>query len=91
MPIQTYKSGCACGAVELEITGDPAVQAYCHCHSCRSWLGAPIHAAALWPAQNVKVVKGADNLGLYKRTDASTGSSARAAAPRCSWGTRAWA
>ena len=71
MPTQTYKSGCACGAVELEITGDPAVQAYCHCHSCRSWLGAPIHAAALWPAQNVKVVKGADNLGHYKRTDAS--------------------
>jgi hypothetical protein len=71
MPTQTYRSGCACGAVELEISGAPAVQAFCHCHSCRSWLAAPIHAAALWPAQNVKVVKGADQLGVYKRTDAS--------------------
>jgi hypothetical protein len=71
MPTQTYRSGCACGAVELEISGDPAVQAFCHCDSCRSWLAAPIHAAALWPAQNVKVVKGADQLGVYKRTDAS--------------------
>jgi hypothetical protein len=66
-----YKASCACGAVQLEITGDPAVQAYCHCNSCRSWLSAPIHAAALWPAPNVKVVKGADNLGLYKRTEGS--------------------
>jgi hypothetical protein len=71
MSNQNYKGHCACGAVELQISGDPAVQAYCHCESCRSWLGAPIHAAALWPSQNVKVVKGADNLGLYKRTEAS--------------------
>ena len=71
MANQTYKSGCVCGAVQLEISGEPAVQAYCHCNSCRSWLGAPIHAATLWPAQNVKIVKGADNLGLYKKTEAS--------------------
>jgi hypothetical protein len=34
-------SGCVCGAVEVEITGEPAVQAYCHCESCRTWLGGP--------------------------------------------------
>lgn len=71
MTNQTYKGSCACGAVELEISGGPAVQVYCHCHSCRSWLGAPIHAAALWPMPSVKVVKGADNLGVYKRTENS--------------------
>lgn len=67
----TRKSGCACGAVEVEIGGDPAVQAYCHCSSCRDWLGAPIHAATLWPTPSVNVVKGADKLGMYKRTEAS--------------------
>ena len=51
--------------------GDPAVQAFCHCSSCRGWLSAPIHAAALWPATSVKVTKGADNLGLYKKTENS--------------------
>lgn len=66
-----YKSSCACGAVQVEITGEPTAQAYCHCNSCRSWLSAPIHAAALWPTPNVKVVKGAENLGMYKRTDNS--------------------
>jgi len=68
---QTYKSGCVCGAVQLEISGEPAVQAYCHCESCRRWFGAPVNAATLWPPQNVKIVKGADNLGLYKITEAS--------------------
>ena len=67
----TDKAGCACGAVQIEITGDPTVQAYCHCSSCRGWLGAPIHAASLWPTPSVKVTKGADKLGLYKRTENS--------------------
>ena len=34
------------------------------------WLGAPIHAAALWPTQNVSVAQGADKLGLCKKTEA---------------------
>jgi hypothetical protein len=71
MATETFHAGCPCGAVQLEISGPPAVQAYCHCNSCRSWLSAPIHAAALWPSPNVKVVKGAENLGLYKRTENS--------------------
>lgn len=64
-------SHCMCGQVELELSGEPAVMAYCHCSSCRGWLGAPVHAATLWPAPNVRVVKGATRLGLFKRTDAS--------------------
>ena len=65
------KSGCMCGAVQLELTGEPNVMAFCHCDSCRGWLGAPIHAASLWPAASVNVVKGADKLGVFKRTEAS--------------------
>jgi hypothetical protein len=67
----TRTSGCACGSVQVEIRGEPSVMAYCHCDSCRSWLGAPVHAASLWPTANVTVVKGADRLGIYKRTEAS--------------------
>ena len=65
------KSGCVCGAVEVEIEGEPAVQAYCHCGSCRGWLGAPVHAAALWPTPQVRVTRGAEKLGTWKRTEAS--------------------
>ena len=62
---------CACGAVEVRIEGDPVVMAYCHCESCRGWLGAPIHAASLWPTPSVTVAKGEDRLAVYKRTEAS--------------------
>ena len=65
------KSGCMCGAVALELTGEPPIMAFCHCESCRGWLASPVHAAALWPAASVRVVKGADQLGTYKRTEAS--------------------
>lgn len=64
-------SRCMCGSVAVELSGEPAVQAFCHCESCRGWLGAPIHAASLWPAASVKITKGAELLGIYKRTEAS--------------------
>jgi hypothetical protein len=65
------KSGCFCGAVQLEIAGEPNAQVYCHCGSCRGWLGAPIHGATLWPTPNVKVVKGAEKLVTFKKTENS--------------------
>ena len=64
-------SSCACGAVEVEIVGPPVVQCYCHCESCRRWLSAPIHAAALWPTPNVNITRGADRLAVYKKTEGS--------------------
>ena len=67
----TRTSQCLCGAVQLEITGEPAVQAFCHCESCRGWLSAPVHAASLWPTPNVNVTKGADKLAVFSKTEAS--------------------
>jgi hypothetical protein len=65
------RGSCICGQVEIEVTGEPAVQAYCHCDSCRTWLSAPIHGATLWPQSAVRVVRGGDRLGLFKKTEAS--------------------
>ena len=67
----TRKSSCWCGAVEVEIAGDPAVMAYCHCESCRRWLSAPVHAACLWPTDGVRVTKGEDALVVFTKTGAS--------------------
>lgn len=64
-------SSCMCGAVALEISGEPSAQVFCHCESCRGWLGAPIHAASLWSKSDIRITRGADELGTYKRTDAS--------------------
>lgn len=69
--MSTHAGRCFCGAVEIEASGEPAVMGLCHCDSCRTWLGAPVHGFMLWPKDQVKVVKGADELGLVKRTEAS--------------------
>ena len=66
-----YRGSCACGAVEVETSGAPAVQGFCHCSSCRTWLSAPVHGFTLWPTPNVKVTRGADQLGLFKKTENS--------------------
>jgi hypothetical protein len=71
MTTASHRGRCSCGAVEIEATGEPAVMGFCHCESCRSWLAAPVHGFMLWPQANVKVVKGADQLGLYKKTENS--------------------
>jgi hypothetical protein len=64
----SYKGACFCGAVQVEVTGDPAAMAYCHCRSCRSWSGAPIYAATVWPEAAVKVTSGADHVATFLKT-----------------------
>jgi hypothetical protein len=65
------KGACFCGAVELAVSGAPVAMGYCHCTSCRHWSAGPINAFTLWKPDDVKITKGADNIGSYKKTDAS--------------------
>ncbi len=48
-----YKAHCACGGVEVEISG------------------APVHAATGWPKAQVNITRDADNVTIYRRSDAS--------------------
>ena len=66
-----YEGRCFCGAVEISVTGDAAAMGFCHCESCRHWSAGPINAFSLWPPENVKVVKGAELLETFAKTDAS--------------------
>lgn len=67
----THKGQCFCGAVELEVTGEPEGMGYCHCASCRSWSGGPVNAFTLWKPDAVKVTKGADLIATYQKTPLS--------------------
>jgi hypothetical protein len=67
----SYKGACFCGAVEIEVTGEPNAMGYCHCRSCRSWSGGPVNAFSLWPPDVVKVTKGAQNVATYAKTELS--------------------
>ena len=39
-----HDGGCFCGAVRIRVSGEPDAMVYCHCTSCRSWSGSPVHA-----------------------------------------------
>jgi len=66
-----HRGACFCGAVEIEVTGEPEVMGYCHCRSCRSWSGGPVNAFSLWKPEAVKVTKGASEIGTFTKTPVS--------------------
>jgi hypothetical protein len=68
---ETHTGTCFCGAVEIEVTGEPAGMGYCHCDSCRHWSAGPVNAFTLWPPDAVTVVRGQDSLAQYNKTDNS--------------------
>ena len=67
----THKGECFCGAVKIEVDGEPEAMGYCHCSSCRSWSGGPVNAFSLWKPDAVKVTSGADQLATFAKTSMS--------------------
>ena len=67
----SYVGRCFCGAVELEVSGDPEAMGYCHCTSCRSWSGGPVNAFSLWKPEAVVVTKGGEHIAMFQKTPLS--------------------
>jgi hypothetical protein len=62
---------CFCGAVEIRVSGEPNAMGYCHCESCRSWSAGPVNAFTLWSPEAVEVIKGAENIATFQKTEMS--------------------
>ncbi len=69
---QTIQGKCFCGAVEIEVAGEPKAMGFCHCSSCRSWGAAPLSTFTLWDAATVAVTKGKAELATFNKTEASS-------------------
>ena len=67
----SHKGRCFCGAIELEVSGNPEAMGYCHCASCRSWSGGPVNAFSLWKPEAVRVTKGKEHLATFQKTPLS--------------------
>lgn len=66
-----YEGSCFCGAVKLEVRGEPEAMGYCHCESCRHWSAGPVNAFTLWKPEAVTITQGADQLDGYRKTPRS--------------------
>ncbi|QXQ07005.1 GFA family protein [Sphingosinicellaceae bacterium] len=67
----TLHGKCFCGAVEIEVSGEPEGMGYCHCASCRLWSGSPVNAFSLWKPAAVVVVAGAGHVATYSASPLS--------------------
>lgn len=67
----SHSGACFCGAVEVRVSGEPALMGYCHCESCRHWSAGPVNAFILWKPEAVVVVRGAEHIASYQKTPKS--------------------
>jgi hypothetical protein len=49
---------CLCGAVRVQLDGEPRAQFFCHCDDCQAVHGAAYVPIAMYAADAVKVTKG---------------------------------
>ncbi len=68
---QSHTGTCFCGSVEIAVSGRPNAMGYCHCRSCRSWSAAPLNAFTLWPTDAVQIVRGAEHVETFAKTEMS--------------------
>ncbi len=65
------KGKCFCGAVELEVSGEPVAMGYCHCKDCAAWSATPINSYSLWKPDQVKIKKGIEDIGIFYKSSHS--------------------
>jgi hypothetical protein len=58
---------CRCGAVQVELTGAPLAQFYCHCDDCQAVHGAAYVPESVYTADAVKVTRGHPSAWKLKR------------------------
>jgi hypothetical protein len=58
---------CSCGAVEIQLTGKPVFQYYCHCDDCQCVHGKA-YPVSLYPAPAISVVRGDTDAFTLKTT-----------------------
>lgn len=61
-----YQAHCQCGAINIKLQNTPIVHATCHCEDCRDLLDIPFHAVTAWNKDDVLIVKGEEDLAIYK-------------------------
>jgi hypothetical protein len=63
---------CACGAVAVELTGEPFACVYCHCDDCQAVHGAGYLPAAMYLFAQTRLVSGEPLLWKRKHTMRAT-------------------
>ena len=60
---------CHCGKCSFKVSGEPAMAAFCHCHTCRVYLGGRCQAVVYPPGQFVYGEGTEENLIKYESAE----------------------
>jgi hypothetical protein len=66
MESDLHKASCLCGAVRLELAGQPGEVLHCHCRMCQKAHGAVFATFARFPHEALTLTAGADALASYR-------------------------
>jgi hypothetical protein len=53
--MEQFEGGCSCGNIRFQAMGQPDRVGICHCLDCRKHHGALFYAAAIYPADRVRI------------------------------------
>ena len=68
---EKIKGKCFCGTVEIRVTGGASAMGYCHCIDCAAWSATPINSYSFWRPDQIKIIKGIENIKTFSKTDHS--------------------
>jgi len=54
----THKGSCSCGAIKIEVEGDPSYVGLCHCLNCQKSTGSTYSTNWVVPKSGFKIVSG---------------------------------
>ena len=63
---------CHCGLVQVQISGEPVAQFYCHCDHCQQAHGAAYLPVSMYRADHVKVMSGDPTMWKLHATPRAT-------------------
>ncbi|CAA9563055.1 hypothetical protein AVDCRST_MAG81-811 [uncultured Synechococcales cyanobacterium] len=56
--MKTTEISCLCGAVKVQLMGEPITQFYCHCDDCQAMSGGAYIGISIYPLDAVAVTQG---------------------------------
>ncbi len=63
---------CHCGAIRMELTGEPVAQFYCHCEDCQAVHGAAYVPVSMYRIAATRIVAGEPLLWKLRKTPRAT-------------------
>src|SRR5579859_174594 len=67
--MKELKGRCLCGAIEYAVPDALHYSGYCHCSDCRRFSGSAFSAMGGAPLAELRILKGADQIGRYAKSE----------------------